>query len=112
MPGKPSKRESELAALLKEVRALRRDIDAMKKVPAIDQALGGKKPDYEVLVKSGPQISSDYEVLVKTGPKYPTEYEVAVKPALEFPPDYAVAVRTIRVDLEERPEVKRAAENR
>jgi O-acetyl-ADP-ribose deacetylase (regulator of RNase III) len=111
MPTKQTSRDRELAALLKEVRALRRDVNAIKRIPAVSQALGGGKPDYEVAVKAGPQVTSEYEVLVKTGPKYPAEYEVAVKPAVELPPDYAVLARTFHIDLEGRPEVERGEES-
>lgn len=61
-------RESELAALLREVRALRESIDRLK--PTGGQVF---PPDYAVAVRVRP------------------EYAVAVRP--ELPPDYAVAVK-------------------
>jgi len=111
MPSKQSSRDQELATLLKEVRALRRDVNAIKKIPSISKEISRKKPDYEVAAKAIPQVPIEYEVLVKTGPTYPTEYEVAVKPVFELPPDYAVLVRTLHFDFEGRPEAMRGEES-
>jgi hypothetical protein len=74
-------KNAELAALLKEVRALRKDIEVLKANPAIARA--ALEPSYEVLVRSKRDL--------------PPNYAVAVR-AAELPPDYQVAVRAFRPD--------------
>ncbi|HJZ71659.1 MAG TPA: hypothetical protein VKE51_07945 [Vicinamibacterales bacterium] len=85
-------RERELAELLAEVRALRREIEALKADPSA--ATSARNPSYEVLVKTRPNVRPDYEVLVKAG-KLPPNYEVAVAPIADLPPNYEVAVKAL-----------------
>jgi hypothetical protein len=99
MARKQTSRDRELAALLEEVRALRRDIEAMKRIPAISKAISGKI-DYEVLVKATPKRTAEYEVLVKAEPQFPAEYEVAVKPPARYPVDYEVLVKALPPDYQ------------
>lgn len=91
VPDRPN-RENELAELLAEVRALRREIDALKADPSVANIARG--PSYEVLVKSRPNLPPDYEVLVKAG-KLPPNYAVAVEPTPALSPGYEVAVKAL-----------------
>jgi len=88
VPEQPD-RERELAELLAEVRALRREIDALKADPSVAIPAGG--PSYEVLVKARPDLPPNYEVLVKAG-KLPPNYAVLAE-HLDLPPNYEVAVK-------------------
>jgi hypothetical protein len=99
--GKSRSNEAELAALLEEVRELRRKIEGLETNPAVARAV--TQPAYEVLVKAQRGLPPDYQVAV-TPTKLPPGYEVAVKalapdtPVLArpaYPPDYQVAVRTL-----------------
>ena len=83
-------RERELAELLSEVRALRREIEALKADPSV--ATPARNPAYEVLVKARPNASPDYEVLVKAG-RLPPNYEVLVAQGANLSPNYEVAVK-------------------
>ena len=86
-----SDRERELAELA-EVRALRREIEALKADPSA--AMPARNPSYEVLVKTRPNARPDYEVLVSAG-KLPPNYEVVVAPIADLPPNYEVAVKAL-----------------
>jgi hypothetical protein len=92
-------KNAELAALLKEVRAMRRDLDALKANPAVARA--AFEPSYEVLVKAQRELPPNYAVLVRPS-ELPPDYQVVArafrpdetivaKPA--YPPNYAVAAR-------------------
>ena len=83
-------RERELAELLSEVRALRREIEALKADPSVASPVRG--PAYEVLVKARPNLAPDYEVLVKAG-KLPPTYGVVAEQTADLPPNYEVAVK-------------------
>jgi len=93
-------KNAELAALLKEVRAMRQDIDALKANPAVARA--AFEPSYEVLVKAQQRkLPPNYAVLVRPS-ELPPDYQVAVRAfrpdetivaKAAYPPDYAVAVR-------------------
>src|ERR1700680_2088263 len=92
-------KNAELAALLKEVRAMRQDIDALKANPAVARA--AFEPSYEVLVKAQRELPPNYAVLVRPS-ELPPNYQVAVRAfrpdetilaKVAYPPDYAVAVR-------------------
>ena len=83
-------RERELAELLTEVRALRREIDALKADPSV--ASPSRGPSYEVLVKARPNLPPDYEVLVRAG-QLPPNYAVVAEPTPALPPNYEVAVK-------------------
>ncbi|UQX04553.1 hypothetical protein [Streptomyces sp. RerS4] len=81
MANSDQEREQELAELLKEVRALRKTIDELKAGP---EPRRGLSPDYDVLVRSQPELRHDYEVLVRTVPPFqPPSYDVLVRPAVE-----------------------------
>ena len=88
-PERPD-RDRELAELLSEVRALRREIDVLKADPSLARLAGG--PSYEVLVKSRPDLPPDYAVLVKAD-KLPANYEVIAHPIVDLPANYEVAVK-------------------
>jgi hypothetical protein len=92
-------KNDELAALLKEVRALRQDIEVLKANPAVARA--AIEPSYEVLVKAQRKLPPNYAVLVRAT-ELPPDYQVAVRAfrpdetvvgKVAYPPDYAVAVR-------------------
>jgi hypothetical protein len=92
-------KNTELAALLKEVRAIRQDIEALKANPAAARAAFG--PSYEVLVSAQRKLPPNYAVLVRPT-ELPPDYQVAVRAfrpdetivgKVAYPPDYAVAVR-------------------
>jgi hypothetical protein len=86
-------RESELAELLAEVRALRRDLEQLR---GTDNTVGG--PSYAVLARSESARDPDYNVLVRqlgpqegSGPGTPRfrepSYEVLVRQDLPEPGD-------------------------
>ena len=92
-------KNTELAALLKEVRAMRQDIEALKANPAVGRV--AFEPSYEVLVKAQRKLPPNYAVLVRPT-ELPPDYQVAVRAfradetvvgRVAYPPDYAVAVR-------------------
>jgi hypothetical protein len=85
-------RERELAELLAEVRALRRELDAFKADPSVARPASG--PAYEVLVKARPNVPPDYEVLVKAG-RLPPNYAVVAGQTPDLPPNYEVAVKAL-----------------
>jgi hypothetical protein len=90
-PERPD-RERELAELLSEVRALRREIEALKADSSVARPAAG--PSYEVLVKARPDLPPDYEVLVKAG-KLPANYEVVAEPITDLAANYEVAVKAL-----------------
>jgi hypothetical protein len=92
-------KNTELAALLKEVRAMRQDIEALKANPAVGRV--AFEPSYEVLVSAQRKLPPNYAVLVRST-ELPPDYQVAVRAfrpdetvvgKVAYPPDYAVAVR-------------------
>ncbi|HEY7118836.1 MAG TPA: hypothetical protein VH475_19765, partial [Tepidisphaeraceae bacterium] len=96
---KDDAKNAELAALLEEVRALRKDIDVLKANPAVARA--ASEPSYEVLVKAQRKLPPNYAVLVRSA-ELPPDYQVLVRAfhpdetvvaRVAYPPDYAVAVR-------------------
>jgi hypothetical protein len=95
----PDAKNAELAALLKEVRALRQDIEVLKANPAVARA--SFEPSYEVLVSAKRDLPPNYAVAVRAA-ELPPNYQVAVRAfrpdetlvgRVAYPPDYAVAVR-------------------
>lgn len=91
--GKARDNEAELAALLEEVRALRRDIEVLKANPAIARAVG--EADEELMISADRDLPPNYAVAVRAA-KLPPNYAVAVRTA-KLPPDYAVAVRATKL---------------
>ena len=87
-----SDRDRELAELLAEVRALRREIEALKADPSV--AVPARAPAYEVLVKARPNLPPDYEVLVKAG-TLPPNYAVVADQTPGLSPNYEVAVKAL-----------------
>ncbi|HEX4964754.1 MAG TPA: hypothetical protein VF173_28335 [Thermoanaerobaculia bacterium] len=93
-------KNDELAELLKEVRAMRQDIEALKANPAVAQATF--EPSYEVLVAAQrKKLPPNYAVLARPSDLSPN-YQVAVRALrpdesvvakVAYPPNYAVAVR-------------------
>jgi hypothetical protein len=91
-------RETELAELLREVRALRKVVDQLK-----EASLPARfPPDYAVAVRTPqPAFPPDYEVAVRMPPALQPEYQVAVHQPVAFPPTYEVLVKPVtppRVD--------------
>ena len=88
-------RERELAELLQEVRALRRELNELK---------GGARlpPDYAVLARTRPTLPPDYAVAVRVG-RRPPDYAVLVRPGLFEPPSYEVLVRPAIPEIDEDP---------
>jgi hypothetical protein len=82
-------RETELAELLREVRALRKVVDQLK-----EESLPARfPPDYAVAVRTPqPAFPPDYEVAVRTPRAFPPDYAVAVRMPPAFQPEYQVAV--------------------
>jgi hypothetical protein len=96
MAGPEQERERELAALLKEVRALRESLDELK------AGLPRLPPDYAVLARTRPELPPDYAVAVRTGAALPPDYAVLVRQAA-LPPEYQVLVRAVRPEAGEGP---------
>lgn len=96
------KRDAELAALLEEVRSLKRDLDVLKHNPIVSEAVGA------ALAQARDAARRD----LGAAREFPPTYAVAVRTrdlkgdiaslakTFEFPPTYAVAVRP-RPDREE-----------
>jgi hypothetical protein len=90
----PKTRDAELARLLEEVRALRGDLEVLKRNPIIRDALGAAgdlPPNYAVAVRpidrAAGELPPNYAVLVRPGPD--------IDRRLSLPPNYAVVVRPV-----------------
>jgi hypothetical protein len=79
MSSSDQEHEQEMAALLREVRALREAIDQLKAGPSLQPRL---PPDYQVLVRSQPALPPDYAVAVRQ--QSPLDWGVLVRAQLPF----------------------------
>lgn len=92
MASQKNDKDEELSTLLKEVRAMRRDLNIIKQMkPAREKSKG--KMIYSVAARAEEKLAPGYHVAVKTSDLFSPGYEVLVKPSIMFPPDYAVLVK-------------------
>jgi hypothetical protein len=93
MASKKTSKDEELSTLLKEVRAMRRDLNTIKQIkPARGKPKG--KMIYSVAARAEEKLAPGYHVAVKSSDLFSPGYEVLVKPSVVFPPDYAVLVKS------------------
>lgn len=88
-------KDTELAALLKEVRAMRRDLELIKQLqPEPGGIHRNATMTYEVAALDMERFPPGYQVAVTPADIFPPDYQVMVKPSWKYPPDYGVLVKS------------------